>query len=282
MPGRHFTSSEYRYGFNGQEKTDEISGSGNHNSALHWEYDTRLGRRWNIDRVVKAWQSGYAAFSNSPIWKIDPNGDDDYYNYAGKFVGSDGAKTTNIRLVSSKQAFEAYQKQGVDMLQGKTKIVTVQENADQAINNIYTNSVNNKIEQKAYIVLDTKNATLGIEVQPQSPEDAINKSKNDAVFRSRGGDKYASPVGDDGNKVIVGQIHGHPGKELGKNTIPGPSSGKESDVSSAKTLGVPVYPVDKESIYKVDQNGNMPDASCKDECAPILQDALETSGGKPK
>lgn len=280
MPGRSYqNSSSYRYGLNGQEKVDEISGSGNHNTALHWEYDTRLGRRWNLDPVVKVWQSGYVAFSNSPIWKIDPNGDDDYYNYAGKFVGSDGAKTTNIRLVSSKQAFEAYQKQGVDMLQGKTKIVTVQENTDQAINNIYTNSVNNKIEQKAYIILDTKNATLGIVAQPQSPDDKINESTNDFTIRSRGGDKYISPVGDDGNKVIVGQIHGHPGKELGKNVIPGPSSG---DKASATTLGVPVYPVDKESIYKVDQNGNMPDASCKDECAPVIQDALETSGGKPK
>ncbi|MCC6691589.1 MAG: hypothetical protein IT235_08665 [Bacteroidia bacterium] len=50
---------------------------------------------------------------------------------------------------------------------------------------------------------------------------------------------------------------------------------------AAKDLKVPVYPVDKESVYKVDPSGNMPDASCKDECAPILQDALETSGGKP-
>lgn len=279
MPGRTFNPTTSRFGFQGQEKVDEISGNGNHYTAKYWEYDPRLGRRWNLDPVVKPWQSGYSCFSNNPIWKVDPNGDDDYYNYAGKYVGSDNAKTTNIRLVTSKQAFEAYQKQGIEALQGKTRIVTVQENADQAINNIYTNSVNNKIEQKAYIILDTKNATLGIEVQPQSPEDAVNESKNEAVFRSRGGDKYISPVGDDGNKVIVGQIHGHPGKELGRNVIPGPSSG---DKKSAATLGVPVYPVDKESIYKVDQSGNMPDASCKDECAPILQDALETSGGKPK
>ena len=270
----------YYYGFNGMEKDDEVSGAGNMNTAMFWEYDTRLGRRWNTDPVVKVWQSGYAAFSNSPIWKLDYNGDDDYYyNYAGKFVGSDGAKTTNIRLVSSKKAFEEYQKQGVETLQGKTKVVTVQENTDQAINDIYTNSVNNKIEQKAYIVLDTKNATLKIEVQPQSPEDAINKSKNEWETYSRGGDEFKSPKGDAGNKVIVGQIHGHPGKELDKDVIPGPS---QADAQAAKDLGTPVYPVDKESIYKVDQNGNKPDASCKDECAPILQDALETSGGKPK
>ena len=80
MPGRNFNSNSYRFGFNGQEKTDEISGSGNHNTALFWEYDTRLGRRWNLDPVDKPWQTRYHAFSNKPIWNIDPNGanDDDY------------------------------------------------------------------------------------------------------------------------------------------------------------------------------------------------------------
>ena len=37
----------YRYGFNGQEKSDEIASSVT--SAEYWMYDARLGRRWNID-----------------------------------------------------------------------------------------------------------------------------------------------------------------------------------------------------------------------------------------
>jgi hypothetical protein len=68
--------SDYRYGFNGQEKVDEIAGVGNHNTALFWEYDTRLGRRWNLDPVVKHSLSGYSTFANNPIWCIDVNGDD--------------------------------------------------------------------------------------------------------------------------------------------------------------------------------------------------------------
>jgi hypothetical protein len=75
MPGRNFSTDAYRFGFNGQERTDEISGSGNHYTATFWEYDPRLGRRWNLDPVVVAWESGYAAFRNNPIWLNDPNGD---------------------------------------------------------------------------------------------------------------------------------------------------------------------------------------------------------------
>lgn len=66
----------YRYGFQGQERDDEISGSGNHTTAEHWAYDTRLGRRWNVDPIVKPWESSYATFSNNPIMFIDESGKD--------------------------------------------------------------------------------------------------------------------------------------------------------------------------------------------------------------
>jgi hypothetical protein len=65
----------YRFGFNGQEKVDEISGVGNHNTALFWEYDTRLGRRWNLDPKPNVSISGYAVLKNNPILFTDVNGD---------------------------------------------------------------------------------------------------------------------------------------------------------------------------------------------------------------
>ena len=39
------TKDKYRFGFNGQEKVNEIAGVGNHNTALFWEYDTRTAQR---------------------------------------------------------------------------------------------------------------------------------------------------------------------------------------------------------------------------------------------
>ena len=63
----------YRFAFNGQEKIDEIAGAGNHNTAEFWEYDTRTGRRWNIDPMSSKypWQSPYAVFNNNPIFYKD-------------------------------------------------------------------------------------------------------------------------------------------------------------------------------------------------------------------
>jgi hypothetical protein len=75
MPGRTFTAStasNYRYGFNGQEKADEIDGVGNHTTAEFWEYDPRIGRRWNLDPIYK--NSPYEAFGGNPILYNDENG----------------------------------------------------------------------------------------------------------------------------------------------------------------------------------------------------------------
>src|SRR5690606_6228821 len=63
------------YGMNGQEKVDELKGSGSHYTAMFWEYDPRLGRRWNQDPKPNPSISNYAAFANNPIRFTDRNGD---------------------------------------------------------------------------------------------------------------------------------------------------------------------------------------------------------------
>jgi RHS repeat-associated protein len=68
--------TSYRYGFNGQEMSNEVKGYGNSYTAEYWEYDPRIGRRWNIDPVIKEWESPYAAFHNNAIKFNDPSGDD--------------------------------------------------------------------------------------------------------------------------------------------------------------------------------------------------------------
>jgi RHS repeat-associated protein len=80
QPGRTYikpNSGDYRYGFNGQERSDEVKGPGNSYTAEFWEYDPRIGRRWNVDPAGKEWESPYAAFSNNPISRVDPDGDSD-------------------------------------------------------------------------------------------------------------------------------------------------------------------------------------------------------------
>ncbi|GAA3937217.1 hypothetical protein GO495_12085 [Chitinophaga oryziterrae] len=74
QPDRRYSLGTYRYGFNGQEKSDEINGDGNSYTAQFWEYDSRIGRRWNVDPVQQIDKSDYSVFYNNPILNTDPNG----------------------------------------------------------------------------------------------------------------------------------------------------------------------------------------------------------------
>ena len=51
--------------------------TGNHTTALYWEYDTRTARRANIDPKFKKLPSisPFATNNNTPIWSKDPEGD---------------------------------------------------------------------------------------------------------------------------------------------------------------------------------------------------------------
>ena len=73
MPGRKYSNGgSYRYGFNGQEKSTELND--NLTTAEFWEYDSRIGRRWNVDPITKVGESPYLCFSGNPIYNSDPVG----------------------------------------------------------------------------------------------------------------------------------------------------------------------------------------------------------------
>jgi hypothetical protein len=288
-------SGVYRFGFNTQERTDEIAGFGNHNTALFWEYDTRLGRRWNLDKVKKSWLSSYCSFSNNPIIFVDPTGDDDYYNKAGKWIGNDG-QGTDIRIanyITTKEQFDYFKEQGADGIEilkspEQSTQVTLCENSQDAVENLYLVSQSEKRERTAYIVLDIENATLTLEEQEYIPVDdpahsSYNKyeSQTGKGAEQRGGN-YISIYGKP-NLVIVGQVHGHPQLE---NEIvkPGVSEPKPinpdgtSDVECAEEMSIPVYAIDKNNIHKVGPDKKIENG--KDKKMNLLIDALETNGDK--
>ncbi len=124
MPKRNVISENYRFGFNGQEKDDEISGTGNHNTALFWEYDTRLMRRWNIDPVVKTFESPYAVFGDNPIFNVDPFGNDWFKNEkTGKTAWNEatGKQGEQVSLIGSE---DTYTNLGTEMLEFNGKQLT--------------------------------------------------------------------------------------------------------------------------------------------------------------
>ncbi len=73
MPGRAFNTASYRYSINGQVRETELNE--NITTAIYWEYDSRIGRRWNLDPKPAIGTSDYSTFINNPILHHDPFGD---------------------------------------------------------------------------------------------------------------------------------------------------------------------------------------------------------------
>ncbi len=213
--------SSYSFGFNGQLKDNEVYGEGNAYTAEFWEYDPRIGRRWNIDPVVKPWRSPYDAFSNSPLVMIDPEGDDDYYDKQGKYLGSDFAETKNVRIIEKEtwNTFTYYMgvidnksaiadekiHEGFTFLaQKSSKVLTIEYNASD-YENLWNQSSSTNKENGGYFVLDPAEATLSYRPWSNNGSNSATQSSSDAVVK-RNGASYIPQTG----LVVVGSIHTHP------------------------------------------------------------------------
>ena len=100
--------SGYRYGFNGQMKDDEVYGpEGTSYTAEYWQYDSRLGRRWNVDPKPNPSISEYAVFLNNPIWFNDIEGDTvRVTTNDGKYLFSLDDKKTTISTCTAWNLYE--------------------------------------------------------------------------------------------------------------------------------------------------------------------------------
>jgi RHS repeat-associated protein len=76
VPNRHDNSGEYRYGFQGQEKDDEVKGEGNSLNYKFRMHDPRVGRFFAMDPLTfkYPWNSPYAFGENDVIRAIELEG----------------------------------------------------------------------------------------------------------------------------------------------------------------------------------------------------------------
>lgn len=77
MPGRKFSSGNYRYGFNGKENDNDIKGGDGLLQDYGMRiYDSRLGKFLSVDPIAKTYPmlTPYQFASNNPIEKVDLDG----------------------------------------------------------------------------------------------------------------------------------------------------------------------------------------------------------------
>ena len=84
VPNRHASSVAYRYGFQGQEKDDEVKGKGNSLNYKFRMHDPRVGRFFAVDPLTSKypWYSPYQFAGNSVIKYRELEGLEQGQNYA--------------------------------------------------------------------------------------------------------------------------------------------------------------------------------------------------------
>jgi RHS repeat-associated protein len=78
MPGRSYSSTAYKYGFNGKEKDDEVKGVGNSLDFGARVYDSRLGRWLSLDPLQMKYPNlnPYHFCAGNPVLYVDKDGKD--------------------------------------------------------------------------------------------------------------------------------------------------------------------------------------------------------------
>ena len=97
VPNRHSSSDSYRYGFQGQEKDNEIKGEGNSLNYTYRMHDPRVGRFFAVDPLAPKYphNSPYAFSENRVIDGVELEGLEwEYYGADNKPIPMND-KTTN-------------------------------------------------------------------------------------------------------------------------------------------------------------------------------------------
>jgi len=76
-------------------------------------YDPRTSIWYGVDPMAEKYpnKTPYHYCSNSPIVRIDPNGEDDYFSDSGQFIGKDNAKTDFVRIVNDEKITDKQREQ---------------------------------------------------------------------------------------------------------------------------------------------------------------------------
>jgi muramidase (phage lysozyme) len=133
-------SGGYRFGFQNQEKDDEIKGEGNSVNYTFRMHDPRMGRFFNVDPLTKSFphNSAFAFSENRVIDCGELEGLQIFYAADGTRIGQFGT-STEVRVVQNKDV-EAFKKEFKNAVHSHNEFNRIKTNIE---NNAYSSGLSN-------------------------------------------------------------------------------------------------------------------------------------------
>jgi RHS repeat-associated protein len=196
VPNRHGSSSSYRYGFQGQEKDDELKGEGNSLNYTFRMHDPRVGRFFAVDPLFKkyAYNSVYAFSENRVIDSLELEGlESVIYTLANdgtKWTTSElklkvaGPLGNGVLVKFQKKDEYAIFSYGSEMPTGSTGVDFTKQYED--------THLNSKGEHTSYYCGGESFTTIGYGHANQSPEDAKKYPEGTAISNKDAEDLFST------------------------------------------------------------------------------------------
>jgi RHS repeat-associated protein len=201
MPGRKYSvaNTNYRYGFNGKERDNEVSGEGNQYDYGFRIYNPRLGRFLSVDPLTKEYPmlSPYPFAENQPIWAIDLDGLEKYIviNYLNKGGQIYKTEIRGIRSIDSKSAVNMQMKNSHGKSLTTKDVYVINQLANGKIREVGGKNNLNSEEQKLYNIaknVSPENNSEGDENLPfeNNISDALDTQNGTFSSKTFNQDKY--------------------------------------------------------------------------------------------
>ncbi len=139
---------DYRFGFNGKHKDNEVKGTGNNYDYGMRMYDSRLGRPLSVDPLQKSYPNltPYQFFSNNPIMNIDLDGLEGV-KYSEVTINANTGQTT-IKTVVEVDVYVAIDESKESAHYKSADIKNIKVDLDNYYNNGFSDEAGNAVEYR--------------------------------------------------------------------------------------------------------------------------------------